>query len=150
MTSEIPVEIGASSQFRKTVSESDIYGFAGITGDFAPPHIDEEFMKTTQYGQRVAHGALLVGFMSTASAQLAGRIIAANPAITPMSLGYDGIRFVGPVFIGDTVTVTYTVVDVEPARNRSTAELLATNQRDETVGVAKHIMKWLSNPGAPA
>lgn len=143
---DIPVEVGQSASFTKTVSESDIYGFAGITGDFAPPHVDEEFMKSSQYGQRVAHGALLVGFMSTASALIAGRAIDTTPGVTPMSIGYDRVRFVGPVMIGDTVTVTYTINSLEPERQRTRADLLAVNQRGETVGVAEHIMKWLTNP----
>jgi acyl dehydratase len=144
--SSLPVAIGDKASFAKTVAESDIYGFAGITGDFAPPHMNEEFMKSSQYGQRVAHGALLVGFMSTASAQLANRIIDATPGLTPMSIGYDRVRFIGPLLIGDTVTVTYEVKEVEPARRRSHADLTAVNQRGETIGVATHIMKWLENP----
>ena len=142
----LPVAIGDKSSFAKTVGESDIYGFAGITGDFAPPHMNEEFMKASQYGERVAHGALLVGFMSTASAQLANRIIEAIPGITPMSVGYDRVRFTGPVKIGDTVTVRYEVAELLPEKRRSRADLTATNQRGETVGIAQHIMQWLENP----
>jgi len=142
---KVPVEAGQKSKFTKTVAESDIYGFAGITGDFASPHIDDEFMKASRYGARVAHGALLVGLMSTASAQLVGRVLEIEDGLTPMSLGYDGVRFLGPVFIGDTITVTYTVTAVEAERDRSRAAVLATNQRGETVGVAEHIMKWLDN-----
>ena len=58
--------VGKSVTFSKTVSESDIYLFAGITGDFDPIHVDQEFARTTQYGQRIAHGALILGYMSTA------------------------------------------------------------------------------------
>jgi 3-hydroxybutyryl-CoA dehydratase len=84
--------------------------------------------------------------MSTVSALLAGRVIDAHPGITPMSIGYDRVRFTGPVRIGDTVTVTYEVVELEPDKQRSRADLVATNQKGETVGVATHIMKWLRNP----
>ena len=91
----------------------------------------------------MAHGALLVGFMSTASAQLATRGIEAAPGVTPMSVGYDRVRFTGPVKIGDTVTVAYEVIEVDAERMRSRATLTAVNQRGETVGVAEHIMKWL-------
>lgn len=144
--SDIPVTVGQSSRFTKTVGESDIYGFAGLTGDFAPPHIDAQFMQASQYGERVAHGALLVGFMSTASALLAGRVIETTPGITPMSIGYDRVRFTGPVMIGDTVTVHYTIESIDNDKRRSYAALHAKNQRDETIGVATHIMKWLENP----
>jgi acyl dehydratase len=144
--SDLPVAVGDSASFAKTVGESDIYGFAGITGDFAPPHMNAEFMKGSRYGERVAHGALLVGFMSTASAQLANRVIETNPGLTPMSVGYDRIRFTGPVKIGDTVTVAYEISELIPEKRRSRATLTATNQRGETVGVGQHIMQWLVNP----
>lgn len=61
------VAIGDTVAFTKTVSESDVYLFAGITGDLSPNHVNEEYMKQSSYGRRMAHGALLVGFMSTAS-----------------------------------------------------------------------------------
>ena len=142
------IALGDETRFTKTVGESDIYGFAGITGDFAAPHVDEEYMKRSRYRGRVAHGAMLVGFMSTASAQMAGRITAATDEVTPMSLGYDRVRFTAPVYIGDTVTVTYTIQSIEPERSRSVGRLNAVNQRGETVGIAEHIMKWVPNPGA--
>ena len=97
--SKLPVSIGEYAAFTKTVGESDIYGFAGITGDFAAPHVNEAFMEKSQYGTRVAHGALLVGFMSTASALLATRIIQARDDLTPMSIGYDRVRFTEAVII---------------------------------------------------
>jgi len=54
----------------KTVSESDVYLFAGITGDLSPNHTDEAYMRKTRYGRRIAHGALAVGFMSNASTKI--------------------------------------------------------------------------------
>ena len=144
--SDLPVAIGDSASFTKTVGESDIYGFAGITGDFAAPHVNEAFMQRSQYGQRVAHGALLVGFMSTASALLAMRVVEGREDLTPMSVGYDRVRFVAAVLIGDTITVNYEIKELYPGRRRSHATLTATNQRGEVVGVGEHIMKWLINP----
>ena len=143
---QLPVSIGDGATFTKTVGESDIYGFAGITGDFAAPHVNEAFMQKSQYGTRVAHGALLVGFMSTASALVATRIIEARDDLTPMSIGYDRVRFTEAVKIGDTVTVKYEIKALEPDRNRSRAAVAATNQHGDVVGVAEHIMKWLVNP----
>jgi acyl dehydratase len=67
---------------------------------------------------------------------------------TPVSLGYDGIRFLGPVFFGDTITVVYTIETIDPARRRTTADIKITNQRGELVTVAKHILKWVKNPKA--
>ena len=65
--SEFYVEIGQRASFTKTVSESDVYLFAGITGDFSPNHVNKEYMENSSYGRLMAHGALLVGFMSTVS-----------------------------------------------------------------------------------
>jgi len=56
------VKVGDRVSFSKTVSEFDVYSFAGITGDFSTNHVDEEVMKHSAYGQRIAHGALMVGF----------------------------------------------------------------------------------------
>ena len=130
------IDIGNRVEFRKTVSESDIYLFAGITGDFDPLHIDEEFCKGTPYGRRIAHGALIVGYMSTASSMATKGI---DRAIA--SLGFDRIRHTAPVFIGDTVTVAYEITATDPARGRATAAITVTNQHGETVAVADHILK---------
>lgn len=142
---EFHVAVGEETSFAKTIGESDIYGFAGITGDFAAPHLNEEYMKASPYGHRVAHGAMLVGFMSTASAMMANRVMHPGSRVTPMSVGYDRVRFTAPVYIGDTVTVTYRISEIDPARNRSRAALTAVNQNGETVGVAEHIMQWVPN-----
>jgi acyl dehydratase len=64
---------------------------------------------------------------------------------TPVSLGYDRIRFLGPVFIGDTVTVRYEIKAVDTRARRSRAELKITNQDDELVVVGEHILKWVPN-----
>ena len=62
--------IGRKVTVSKTVSESDVYLFAGITGDFSPNHTDEAYMRKTRYGRRIAHGALAIGFMSNASTKI--------------------------------------------------------------------------------
>ena len=65
---------------------------------------------------------------------------------TPVSLGYDRIRFTAPVFLGDTITVTYTIAEIDPTRRRSRSRIAVTNQRGETVAVAEHILKWVPKP----
>jgi acyl dehydratase len=65
-----------------------------------------------------------------------------------VSLGYDRIRFLGPVFIGDTVTVTYRIAEVDAERRRSRSEIEVRNQDGELVAVAQHILKWTPNPKA--
>jgi 3-hydroxybutyryl-CoA dehydratase len=135
--------LGAKTSFRKTVSESDVYLFAGITGDLAPNHVDEQFMRQTPYGRRIAHGALLVGYMSTTSTMVNNLMAEKMPSIFPVSLGYDKIRFLKPVFIGDTIMVHYSVTSVDAARDRSVAAVEVTNESGETVAAAVHLMKWL-------
>jgi len=87
--------------FSKTVGESDVYLFAGITGDLSPVHTDHEFMKrNSPFGERIAHGVLVLGFTSAASTIAADRMMRAYGWKSMASLGYDGIRFVAPVRIG--------------------------------------------------
>ena len=128
--------IGKTVAVRKTVGETDVYLFAGISGDFSPNHVDEEYMKATRYGRRIAHGALMVAYMSQASTKMC-----ANLPGTIVSYGYDRIRFPGAVFIGDTVTVTYEIVERDEAARKSHARVTVTNQRGEVVAVATHILK---------
>ena len=135
--------LGASALFSKTVSESDVYLFAGITGDFAPNHVDEQFMRKTPYGRRIAHGALLVGYMSTASTMVNSLMAERVPSIFPVSLGYDRVRFLKPVFLGDTITVRYTVDSIDAAKNRTLAKVEVTNEKGELVAIATHLMTWL-------
>jgi 3-hydroxybutyryl-CoA dehydratase len=132
------VTIGQVATFAKTVAESDVYLFAGLTGDLYQNHTNEEYMKTTRYGRRIAHGALLVGFMSAASTRITERCT--HPVV---SYGYDRIRFVRPVFFGDTVTVAYRITDKDDAQQKVFAEITCTNQRGEVVAVATHILKFV-------
>lgn len=137
---------GDSVRFAKTVSESDVYLFAGITGDFALNHVDEQYMQGTALGHRIAHGALLVGYMSTCSTLMAAKAAERGASGPPLSAGYDRIRFIRPVFLGDTVSFVYTITEVEPERLRAKAEITATNQRAEVVAAATHILKWMAQP----
>jgi acyl dehydratase len=144
--SDFYVQPGLEVSFAKTVGESDVYLFAGITGDLSSNHVNDQVMKQSKYGRRIAHGALLVGFMSAGSTRLiethGG---AAEGKATAVSLGYDRVRFLAPVFLGDTVNVSYRVTRVEPERDRSYGEISVTNQDGTQVAVAEHILKWVPN-----
>lgn len=137
------VSLGDSAAFSRTIAESDIYLFAGLTGDFSPNHMNEAEMRRSSYGKRMAHGALLVGFMSTTSTMVAERAGREGTPETPVSLGYDRIRFLAPVFIGDTITVTYTVAQIDHARRRAVSDVAVVNDQGKTVAVGQHILKWV-------
>lgn len=141
--SEFYVQVGETASFTKTVSESDVYLFAGITGDFSPNHVNKTYMEKSKYGKQMAHGALMVGFMSTASTMAVANTRDADE--TPVSLGYDRLRFLKPVFMGDTITVQYEITAIDPEAKRSTADVRITNQDGELTTVGQHIMKWVPN-----
>ena len=130
------ISVGLGTSFSKTVSESDVYLFAGITGDLDPNHVDEEFCRGTSLGHRVAHGALIIGYMSAASSRIL------EDFDRPMvSVGYDRIRFLKPVYLGDTITVDYVITSLDAARERIVAKVEVKNQDRELVCVADHIMQ---------
>jgi len=143
--SDFYVKVGDSVKFAKTVGETDVYMFAGITGDFSVNHVNEQYMARSQYGRRIAHGALLIGYMSTCSTMIIEKCNGTGGDETPVSLGYDKVRFLGPVFIGDTINLTYTITEIDPVKRRSYSEIKAENQRGELVGVARHILAWTKN-----
>lgn len=129
------LHVGASATFTKTVSESDVYLYAGITGDFSPNHVDEVYMREGRYGRRIAHGTLLVGFMSAASARLyLGRTV---------SLGYDRIRFPAPVFFGDTITTEYRIREIDEQKRRVYADVTCRNERGETVAAGVNVRAFV-------
>jgi acyl dehydratase len=137
------LNVGDEFRFAKTVGESDVYLFAGITGDLSPNHVDEHEMAATVYGGRIAHGALIVGYMSACSTMATAG--ARDSGETPVSLGYDRIRFLRAVRIGDTIRVNYRIAAIDPERRRAVANVQVVNQHEETVAVATHILKWTAN-----
>jgi len=141
------VEIGQSWSFSKTIGESDIYLFAGITGDFSDTHLNDQYMREkTSIGKRIAHGALVVGFMSTVSTHSIAHIIHKQGLSDfPVSSGYDRVRFLKPVILGDTITAKYTIATIDKERGRSIAKNEVFNQHGELVAVAEHIMRWAKN-----
>jgi acyl dehydratase len=120
----------------RTITETDIVIHAGQTGDFYPHHMDAEWCKTQEFGQRVAHGTLI---FSVAVGMTAGAV---NPLA--FSYGYDRLRFIKPVFIGDTITCTVTIADKRdhkrPEMGLVVERLEVTNQRGETVLVCDHLL----------
>ena len=128
--------IGDSARFRKTVSESDVYAFAGITGDMYGVHVDEEFARTTRFGGRIAHGAMAVGFLSTVVGQIAARV----PPPGAVSYRYD-LTFTAPIRFGDTIQAEVRVSRKDLKRNEIILDARCSNQRDETVVKGTLILK---------
>ncbi len=140
-----PFEQGSRVQFAITVTRKDIARFAEISGDFSPNHVDDAFMKNSKYGKIIAHGALLVAYMSRASSMIIDEYESPDNDSTPVSLGYDRIRFIKPVFIDDIIKVSYTIAKYDLEAKRSYSEIVIKNQEDEIVAVAGHILKWVPN-----
>ena len=144
MMSQSPVPIGREATFTKTVSESDVYLYAGITGDFSPNHVNRIYMERSVWGRRMAHGMLLAGFISTAST-MAIADTRDGAEETPVAMGMDRLRFLKPVFIGDTVTVSYRIDRFDGTKRRTFAKVEVTNQDGELVAVADHLLQWVGN-----
>lgn len=104
------LKIGDSASFSKTMSESDVYLFAGITGDFNPAHVDEEYARGTFFGGRIVHGILTAGFISTV---IAGQL--PGPGTIYIS---QQLKFLAPVRMGDTLTARAEVAEIISEKNR--------------------------------
>ena len=140
------IKVGDSVVLEKTISESDVYLFAGICGDFSPNHVNERYMKGSVYKTRIAQGALIVGFTSAAAAMFGIKY-----GVDGVAAGYDKLRFLGPVFFGDTIRIEYRISRIDRERQRTHAELKVTNQDGKLVLAGDHLIKFLPyEPGKAA
>jgi len=119
------IKIGDKASMAKTVSEYDVYTFAGLSGDFNPVHVNTEFAKNTMFKERIAHGMLSAGFIS---ALLGTALPGANTIYLAQELA-----FKAPVKIGDTVTATVEVIEKIQAKNRLILKTTVTNQQGTVV-----------------
>jgi len=114
------LQIGNAAEFTKTISESDVYVFAGITGDLNPAHINEEYAKNTFFKTRIVHGMLLAGFISA---------VMGNKLPGPGTIYIkQELHFLAPVYMGDTVTARAELVETIPAENRARFKTTCLNQ----------------------
>ena len=120
MSEKITISIGQCASLSKTISESDVYTFAGVTGDMNPAHVNEEYAKQTKFGKRIAHGLISLGLIS---ATIAMKL----PGPGTIYLGQT-VKFLAPVYIGDTVTATVEVQSIDAERGRA---VLKTNCRNQ-------------------
>lgn len=123
--SDAQLQVGQWAEMHKTVSESDVTGFATISGDFNPVHMDEEAAARSRFGGRIAHGMLSAGFIS---ACLAMQL----PGPGSIYLGQT-LSFKRPVRIGDTITTRVEIIEWNEGKRRARLATTCRNQRDEVV-----------------
>ncbi|WDP84187.1 MAG: OB-fold domain-containing protein [Desulfobacter sp.] len=126
------LEIGMFASFTKTISETDVYLFAGISGDFNPMHLNEEFAKTTPMGTRIAHGALPQCLI----APVLGMKL---PGLGTIALEIT-TRFKAPTYFGDTITATGEVIEKLDERQWVKMGLTFTNQKMEVVATGQALV----------
>lgn len=124
------MKIGDNASFTKTITDTDIYLYAGISGDFNPAHVNQVEAEKGMFGKRIAHGMLSAGLISA----VLGTML---PGPGTIYMGQE-LRFTKPVFVGDTITATITVAELIPEKNRAKLDTVCTNQNGEVVikGVA--------------
>jgi 3-hydroxybutyryl-CoA dehydratase len=117
--------LGQSASFTKTVSESDVYLFAGVTGDFNPAHVDETWAAKTAFKTRIAHGMLSAGFISN---------VLGNQLPGPGTIYIQQVlNFRAKVAIGDTITATAEVIEINKEKKRVRLRTVCTNQEGTVV-----------------
>ncbi|MCP4020473.1 MAG: MaoC family dehydratase [Desulfobacteraceae bacterium] len=119
------IRVGDQAQFTKTISESDVYLYAGVTGDLNPAHINEEYAKNTFFKGRIAHGMLMAGFISTVvGMKLPG----------PGSIYLEQqLKFLAPVRLQDTITARVEVKEIDTTKNLIQLETQCINQDKKIV-----------------
>ena len=119
------IKVDDEASLSRTITEAHIVNFAGVTGDMNPIHVDAEYARQSMFGERIAHGMLMAGLISTVlGMQL--------PGPNSIYLGQD-LKFVAPVMIGDTVKVVVTVTEKRDDKRIIKLRTTALNQRGEVV-----------------
>jgi 3-hydroxybutyryl-CoA dehydratase len=119
------IAVGDAASFAKTISESDVYLYAGLTGDLNPAHVNETYAEKTFFKTRIAHGMLTAGFISAIlGTQLPG------PGTIYLR---QELNFLAPVRMGDTITARAEVVDKDIAKGRIRLKTICTNQNGTEV-----------------
>jgi len=119
------IKLGDKAEFSKTISESDVYLFAGVTGDFNPAHINEMYAAKTFFKTRIAHGMLLAGFIST----VVGNQL---PGYGTIYVKQE-LTFLAPVSIGDTITAQVEVTEILLEKKQAKLKTTCINQEGTKV-----------------
>jgi 3-hydroxybutyryl-CoA dehydratase len=127
-------EVGQKGTFTKTITEADVLMFGAVSGDLNPVHFDHEYAKTTMFKKTIAHGGICVGLLSAAGAQFTGQ-------------GSIFVKceyfFAAPVFIGDTITATMEIADINYEKKNMHFHAYCKNQNGETVLDGKATVKFI-------
>ena len=132
------LKVGDTAQFSKTISESDVYLFAGVTGDLNPAHVNEDYAKDTFFKTRIAHGMLSASFIST----VIGTMLP-GPGSVYMR---QEANFLAPVKFGDTITAVVEVAEIIADKKRVRLKTYCINQ-EKTIVVDGEAL--VSPPRAP-
>ena len=129
---ETGYKIGQTAEFSKTITETDVYTFAGITGDFNPLHVDAERAKSLPFGQRIVHGMLTASFISTV---IASKMPGPGTIYIKQTLS-----FIKPVYFNDTITAKVTIIEIG-AKRHARLNTTVINQQGETVASGEALVK---------
>lgn len=119
------LKVGDSFSTERLVTDELIRKFAEVSGDYNPLHLDDEFAATTRFGRRIAHGMLSGAFVSA--------VLGSELSVRKIVYLSQTLKFVAPVFIGDTVTTTGTVTNIREDKPVVTLQTICTNQNGETL-----------------
>lgn len=126
------LEVGQKAIYTKTLTETDVYLFAGISGDINPAHVNDEYAKSTPFKGRIAHGILTASLISAViGMQLPG------PGTIYVS---QSLKFLAPVHFGDTITATVEIIDIFSEKNRVSLKTYCKNQDGIMVLVGEAIV----------
>ena len=119
------LKVGDTSEIQKTISETDVYLYAGITGDLNPAHLNEEYARGTFFKTRIAHGMLIAGLIST---------ILGNKLPGPGTIyTHQSVDFLAPVRFGDTITARAEITELDFEKNRTRLKTTCLNQEGTIV-----------------
>ncbi len=127
----------------KTLTETDLAFFAAVSGDFDPIHMDEVYAQQTPFGRRIAHGLLSMALLSAAAAGMSALARERGYTGNSVSLGFDKVRFLAPVFIGDTLSASYEIEAVDIDKGRTRASCAVRKSDGIQCVAATHVMRWL-------
>lgn len=131
------IVVGESSTLHKrVVTAEDVLQFAAVSGDYEKIHVDEAYAKTTPYGRCIAHGLLLLGHMG------AGLLDEERVGLN-VSYGYDRIRFIRPIFVGDAITTVSRVIEKREDRDEVVVEEKLFGPEGQLSVIAHHLYKFI-------